>query len=484
MIVWTWGSLFAATAEAQEPAPMQFDSLLVTPFRAAPGSEAAAAAFRAELVAVLEDRWELTDIADVPSFEDYDAAIYLSACPAGRYSGCALVIGQRAPVDWVVSGEVASKGDDTELRVAFIDTRGSTELFSVGLGIADGRDAAVAAAVATLLDKVVAGSFDAREIRALPAGDPVALAEAEQEREAAIAASLDEMEAEVGAVSRGDRRDIEPVRLTLSDLEDWRESDGITPWDQAGLTERQYVRYRNSGLDVASWRRVMAGRMGRVLVRAEAGYGVGPWGQLYQGWIARNPSLSVIETLTYHEIKSQPAGLIGLELGLGVLPFLEIAGGLHFRPGRFEYTFDTATEGETIALVSSPIRRQLSAASYGAGATFAPFPSLPARPTFGLGFAAWSGKAFTPPDPGLEATGAPNQLLLEPSIGAEARVGDHAVVFARFVGELAVAGTRRFVREEGDSSLEPTAVALGNPPPGWNVRVGVQAWLGPLWGPR
>jgi hypothetical protein len=171
MIAWVLG---IGIAWGEEPAPLQFDTLLVTPFRAAPGREAAASAFRAELVAALDQRWDLTDIAEVPAFEDYDAATYLSACPPGRYSGCALVIGQRAPVDWVVAGEVASRGSATEVTVSFIDTRGSTELFSVGLAIGQGRDPAVAAAISSLLDKVVAGAFDAREIRELPTDDPVA----------------------------------------------------------------------------------------------------------------------------------------------------------------------------------------------------------------------------------------------------------------------------------------------------------------------
>jgi hypothetical protein len=475
MIAW----LCAGVVFAEEPPAMQFDTLLVTPFRAAPGFEAEARSFRDELVRGLEKRWTLTDITAVPAFEDYDAATYLAACPLERYSGCALVIGQRAPVDWVVAGEVGPSGPLTELHVSFIDTRGSTELFSIGLGVGEGRDPAVAAAVATLLDKVVAGAFDAREIRELPTDDPVARKAAEDARDAAVAESLDALEREVGAVSRGETREIAPVRLTMEDLAGWRESEGVTPWDQAGLTERQYVRYRNSGLDLAAWRRQIAGRAGRILLRFEAGYGIGPWGQSYQGFIARDESLAVVETLQYHEIASQPAGLLGLEVGLGVLPFLEIAGAAHLRPGRFEYDFDTATEGETVPISQEPIRQSLTAFTFGGGATLAPFPSLVARPTFGLAVAGWSGKGFAPPDPGLDATEAPNQLLLEPSIGAEGRASDRAVVFARFVGELAVAGTRRFVHEEGASSVAPSAVPLGNPPPGWNVRVGVQAWVWP-----
>jgi hypothetical protein len=331
---------------------------------------------------------------------------------------------------------------------------------------------------------VVAGAFDAREIRELPTDDPAARKAAEDARDAAVAASLDALESELGEVTRSNTRAIEAVRLTMDDLAEWRASEGVTPWDQVGLTERQYLRYRNSGLDVAAWKRRAAGRFGRVLIRAEGGVGNGPWGQAFQGWIARNETLSVVETLQYHEVASQTAGLLGLELGVGVLPVLELAGGVQLRPGRFEYTFDTATEGETVAIQPTTVRTQLTSATVGGGATFAPFPHQPARPTFGFGAASWTGKGFQPPDPGLEGTAAPNQLLLEPSVGAEVRASDRAVVSARLVGELSVAGTRRFVREEGSSSVQPSVAPLGNPPPGWSVRVGVQAWLGPLWGPR
>ncbi len=481
MIPWLWFALAGGPALAQDAPAMQFDSLLVTPFRATPGLEAAAESFRAEFVTRLAARWALTDVAEVPPFEDYDAKTYLAACPAERYSGCALVVGQRAPVDWVVSGEVSPSGPLTQLQVVFIDTRSATELFSVGLGISEGRDAAVASAVATLLDKVVDGAFDAREIRELPVDDPVALKKAEEAREEAIASSLDALEEEVGALARGEVHEIEPVKLTMEDLADWRESDGVTPWDQAGLTEGQYLRYRNSGLHLAAWRRRIAGRAGRVLARFEAGFGEGPWGQSYQGFIARNESLAVVQTLQYHEVATQMAPVLGIELGLGVLPFLEVFGSAQLRPGRFEYTFDTATEGETVALQSDPIEQPLTSFTLGGGAAFVPFPSRAVRPTMGLGVAGWSGKAFAPPDPGLEATGAPNQLLLEPAVGLEGRASDRAVVFARVVGELAIAGTRRFVAEEGSSAVPSPVAPLGNPPPGWNVRVGVQAWLGPLW---
>ena len=472
-------------ALAQEPAPvMQFDRLLVAPVRAPDAQAADAERLYGLLEAELARSWSITAAADTPPFADYDAPTYLAACPPGQYAGCTLLVAQRAEVDWAIALELTPREGGGQLHVTFVDVGASQELFSVGLAVGAGRDAAVLRSVAGLLDRVVHGDFHQGDIRTLPAEDPAEKAQREAERRARVTASLEQLERELGDVEVGEVGVLDPPRLGRADLDRWRDAEGAAPWEQAGLREGAFLRYKNSGLDLETWRRRAAGRAGMVLLRAEAGVGPGAFSQTYQGWVALDDALAVGGTDARLEVTRGQSVTAGGELGLGVCSWLELSGGAWMTTGSFTATVDQDVEGDPVQLPGEPIRQPMTTARFGGGATFAPWPAASARPTLGVAVTTWTGKGFTPPDPRLSRFDAPTLTLLEPQLGGEVRASDHATVFARVAVSLPVGGQPVRSETVGGSTLPSPVLPGDGPGVGIQLRAGVQARLGPLWGRR
>jgi hypothetical protein len=218
-----------------------------------------------------------------------------------------------------------------------------------------------------------------------------------------------------------------------------------------------------------------------VLLRAEFGGGTGPYGEAFQGWIALSSPTTVARIVEYHETVDTGGVIAGGELALGVLPFLEVGGGAWVHPSRFSWRVDQDLETDPVQIPTGTSEQPLTTASFGFGATFAPLPGRAARPTAGLGLAFWTGESFTPPDPRMQPMPAPSLVLLEPSLGGEARAGDHATVFLRAVLDAPVGGHSRAELIDGTSTLADPIAPFGHPDLGVTVRAGVQARLGPLW---
>ncbi len=480
-----WSSAFAQDP-SEGPAPlMQLDSLLVAPIRAPAERAAAAERLTSFLLGDLQtSSWDVARVEDAPPFQDYDAKTYMDACPAGRYAGCAMVVGQRMELDWAIAGELAPADAGDHLQITFVDLRGSQEVFSIGLTVAEGREEAVMRSVSALLERVVAGAFEAPDIRDVPTEDPAETARREKERAARIAANLDKLEQELGDVEIADVRRLEPVKLGMEDLERYRGAEGVTPWEQIGVSERAFVRYKNSGLDLETWKRRVAGRAGMVLLRAEVGGGRGASAESYHGWVALGDDLAVRETDALLETRNAAQFTAGAELGIGVLPWLELGGGLWTQTGTFAYVVDQDVEGDPVQIPSTPSTQPMGSIRYGGGATFAPLPARDARPTLTVQVTRWSGKGFTPPDDRLQRLPAPALTILEPAVGGEVRAHEHATLQARLGLTMPVGGVASYRDQAGDSALPTVIVPSGDPGVGWTLRVGVQARLGPLWGRR
>lgn len=482
--------LLAASAFAQDPdegpAPlMQLDSLLVAPVRAPDALRADAERLTAHLTGELESgTWEVARVEDAPPFQDYDAATYMRACPEGRYAGCAMVVGQKMELDWAIATELSQPGAERHLAVTFVDLRGSQEVFSIGLTVAEGREEAVMRSVAALLERVVSGAFEAPDIRDLPTEDPAETERKRQERAARIAANLDQLEEELGDVEIADVGRLEPVRLGMEDLERYRGAEGVKPWEQAGISERAFIRYKNSGLDLQSWKRRAAGRAGMILLRAEVGGGRGASAESYHGWVALGDDLVVEETDALLEARNTGQFTAGAELGIGVLPWLELGGGAWTQTGTFTYVVDQDVEGDPVQIPSRPSTQPMGSVRFGGGATVAPLPAKDARPTFTVQLSRWSGKGFTPPDDRLRRLPAPTLAILEPAVGGELRASEHATLQARLGMSVPVGGTAAYRDQAGDSALPTVIAPEGVPGVGWSLRVGVQARIGPLWGGR
>jgi hypothetical protein len=175
-----------------------------------------------------------------------------------------------------------------------------------------------------------------------------------------------------------------------------------------------------------------------------------------------------------------------LELGVGVLPWLELGvfGGI--RQATYEYRFYQEIVGVADGI---PSVDAVGARSYQVGLRLGaiPFPAYPVRPTLHVGASYWIGTPLnsivTPlPDYLLSVEMRPNNMLvlhLQP--GAEVSVGKWVMLWTRFDLDIPILGRNRQVFNRGNGTLSQrpssesdTGFALGGSA-GLTIRVPLKA---------
>ncbi|MEZ4240977.1 MAG: hypothetical protein R3F59_33430, partial [Myxococcota bacterium] len=421
MVSWlglAWGS----AAWAQEPGPAEVynaDSVLVATFEVERDEVAGdAERLRALLLERIRRTNDLVPMDAVPRFEPqgYGGDEYMRSCPPGEYAGCALVIGQRAGVDRVVGAVVRREPDPIEddvtvlmMTVHVVDVHEAREAASFGLLVPPDRERETLDGVGNVFDDVVRGDYELRDLREHgPSEEEEALAEARAER---VAESLATLEQDLGVAVRSEAVGWIRPRVTQQDLAAMRDGEEIPPWKRVGMDETEYLRFVNSGQDLVSWRQQGWGRFGRVLLRASASGGNGPWHQAYEGQVLRsNVDLQPIQKVQYLEVVNAASGGMELEAGFGVAPWIDLTVAAAFRTGATSYAVGDYVEGQ-FQPPRRPQRIAMSTWQFGVRGQFAPFPRWRARPTLGVGVARWSGGGI--PDTALfERLQAPNAVFL------------------------------------------------------------------------
>jgi hypothetical protein len=489
----------AASGWAQEPltdgedtpAPaltFNADSVLVTTFQPLDDASEPDAARLFDLVSArIGQNNELVPMSAVPRFEPqgYDGPAYMRGCPPGKYGGCALVLGQRAGSDRVIGATLRREDDEFEegrsltiMTVYVVDVLEAREIASFGLPVEAEHEAQAIDGIARVLDDVVKGDYELRDLRERgEAPDEAALEEARRER---LALSLAALEENLGAAVRSDTIRLLPDRVTRSDLEEYEARDELPPWERVGMTQPQYLRYINSGDNLDDWREAGWGRFGKVLFRASAGFGNGPWHQSYVGQtLLGEADLQPKHTVQFVELHNASSGAADFELGVGVAPFVDVSAAAAWRSGVTTYLLDDDVEGQ-LALPGRAQRIGKGSWQLGVRSQFSPFPRWPARPTVAAGLAWWQGAGIPESDrfPRLEA---PNALFLEILPGVEVDASPVLAFSARLLESVPVAGT--FVRST-ETGVAPEGYAPPAPlrdyGPGIGLQAGVLVRLGPL----
>lgn len=490
-MVWIALSLWG-TAAAQEPLALSFDELLVATVQPLDEPSAARSPIvHAELNRLLAIQNTVVSMADVPYFEshDYDGTTYMESCPRGEYTGCALVIGDRMGSDWVIGGTLTSTPDvfdETKLTyvfdVTFIEVSASREVLSFGVVLDGTHDTQVLQGVSDVFNRIVEGAFDEVDVRG-DLDDPEKRARLEEQRELLISSSLEQLEADLGELvrSRSAKGRIEKARITRADLKQYERREDTAPWEQLGMSPKEYRRFRNSDTELRVWRQEANGRFGSLLIRGAGGGGIGPFGQAYDGRVALASDLSgTVETSAYNEVVTGPNAMGELELGFGVAPWVEVGVFAGVRASQFSYLTDEDVVGQ-LSVQGDPLTSPLSTTYYGARGAFVPMLHSAVRPLLGAGVALWSGKAVPDSDryPRLEG---PSLLLLQLLPGVEAQASRYISLFARVSIEIPVGGTHIFEQQVGGGSLENPPQPVGKAGIGYTLQAGVQVRLGPLWG--
>lgn len=418
------------------------DAVLVPTFPALPGaSEATAARIRDAIVQALLDQHLVIGIDEVPPFPAYSASVYMAACPPGRSVGCALILGQRADVDWVLVGEIGRFDGDHVARLSYVDVRNAELILEADVVFDGADDAEVARGAARALDAVIGGLFTTEDLRA---GQ-----DAEAQRAISVEGlSVEELDEALDGMERGDDRH-EARKVTAEDLEKYEDSDVETPWDRLGMNRFQYVRYRNSGKSLQEWRAKLRGRQGEIVVGTGVVVGQGPWTQAWEGWYGLDAAdLTVVERATSLEQRKGLERTWQAELGVGVMPWLSVTAFGGTRMTDWYWRVQQRVEGDEEP-IDDPARKVTPTWFVGGRVDFVPMPTFPARPTFSLGATHWWGR-----DPG-RIIAVPDVLpplhrdwvaALQLAPGFEVEVGKWLLIWGRFHLDLPVAG--RFLQED------------------------------------
>ncbi len=443
---------------------------------------------------LLEDRLSreflLIARSEIPAFEDYTAEVYLASCPQDQFFGCAFVIGTRAQAEWVVTGQIAAGSSGSDVTVVFIDVQDSRMVFSFQATVSPANEKAFADGVAALMHKIVAGAGEERDIRGA-VEDPAAKALREKLQREALSASLSDLEGDLDAMARTVvEGELENPRLTKDDLSrKYTGSDEAKPWDRVDMSEAEYLRYRNSGKDLATWRSLKQGRLARVVISAEVGPSGGPFSQQFDGrWGLNGTTLDLQEVEEFQEVENGAAIAAGGELAVGVHPWFDVGVGFLWRTGHYIYRFNQEVEGQVPiepdeTYVRAPITATMSSTEIVGRVRFVPMSTYPYRPFAQVGIGAWKGTSLdkiVEPPRYIEPLGTPAATFLELAAGGELDTSKVITLFGSVQLQVPLAGD--FVQEyqEGPPTIVNRAQADGPRGGGAELLLGVRARLGPL----
>ena len=418
-------------------------------------------------------------VEDVGSVFDQSAELYLDSCPPGQAVGCALVVGETAGVTYALAGTVEAIGGTNRVVVSIVDVAHAREALSLQLDLGMGDDTAFAAGVARLLVAVARGESGAEaDIRLMDD-------EADPTDFAAVASELSALQSELGEVRQIARREVaRPERMTVGDITERMEGDGVKPWERVDMTPRQYLRYKNSGLGLPEFRSRADGRKAQLLLRPTLGFARGPVNGLYYGrYVRSDETLDVVQSVAWQTLTAGSGFLYGASVGYGLLPEVEVGlvGGAV--SGRYEVDIDVLTVGE--------IARDRESETYSNGSWFvgprvlaALLPTSSVRPVLGGELLLWGGTDVSnhvlPP---AELPTFPDPLLVMVSFipGVELRLSDALDLYAHVPVSAIVAGGAVATYEYGGDYLD----GVESPPALGAVSAGLQVGLQVrLLGPR
>jgi hypothetical protein len=471
-------ALFSAPALAASPTPV-----FVSAFQPRNDeSQQLAALIEAFVAEKLSGRHDLQvlRVEDSPSFEDYSARIYMDSCPPGDIVGCTFVVGGRASASWAVTGSVQSLLKGTRVDIDIVDITGARVAVSFRSELETGRDEAFAEGVARVLVAAIAGEVGAEEdIRRKD--DEEAGGERDDD---AVAAELALLQEELGAFTTTIRRTnvkIGKPKLTEADIAERSVGEGSKPWERLGMLPGDYLRYRNSGMDLPTWRKRSEGRRFQLIIRASGGYLNGPVDAVYYGRYAVQ-GVQTVDAYSAQSVATGSGATGGVEVGFGVHPLVDVSVRVGGAGGNFDYLISQESTDELDdGRIPEFVRAQQSSLIVGPRATVALLPTSTIRPVFGFGATFMLGTGIAdhiiPPDE-LARFAAQPTWHAEVFGGAEVRINDVLDFYAQVpVSFLLDDGDTQVERATAVSSLEgiqplsgPTAIGVG-------VSVGLQVRL-------
>jgi hypothetical protein len=275
------------------------------------------------------DRFDVVGLEECPRVEDIDADLYYEGCPTGNELGCQFVIGEVAGVDRVVSGRVTVMAEERYRVVVTILSVSAADLeYSYALDLAAGEEELLPRTVELALDRL------RREELLAPYRDAVeqdtarreAMAEARTEEERRLVARM-EIDGDTSGIERAEEHaNREEDDITQEDVDDIKSSEGVArEWDDMGISERQYISFKNSRLDFDDWRWRWSGHRFQILGSVNLGFIGGATGLRYYGGYLLDPGLSeVVERYSWQRVEKGSSFTFGASIGFGILRNLDV----------------------------------------------------------------------------------------------------------------------------------------------------------------
>ncbi len=409
-------------------------------------------------------------VEDTPAFQDYAARTYMEGCPPGEIVGCTYVIAERGKAELAVTGTVQALVGGTKVTIEILDIAGARSLISFQSELEAGNDEAFAEGVAKVLVAAISGEIGAeKDIRF--EGDE---APEEPMDDEAVARQLAELSREMGSVtaviSRSDKA-IEKPEYTLEDLTKRMEGEGTKPWERLGMKPAEYLRYKNSGLQLFEWRQRAVGRQGQLLLRPLVGFGSGPYAGTYYGRIAydiTSGSLGVVDAYAAQSVQTGSGAAFGASVGWGLTPYLDVGIVAGLNTGSFTVDINQETVGQT-PTSPEPATSTQTTLFVGPRATATLFPVSKLRPSFGASVLLLQSRTV------LDVESVPESLAIfspatlfaaELFVGGEARLSDRVDFYLQVPLQVRVAGAvsaseRVGITEVVDATPPPTAGVVG-----------------------
>ena len=310
--------------------------VLVVPFRGSTrGSEGIGELLGGYLYDELStvDHLSVVDLADCTAIEGVEAELYYAGCPAGSESGCQFVIGEVNGLDRVVGGRVTARDDEDRYRVVvtILNVVTAQEEYSYALDLGAGEDNLLPRTAVLALNRLRREELLApyREAEEDYEGRVRAMQEAATDEEERLVARMepeidDEELAELARDLRKQPRD----RITQRDIDDVKEGEGVErEWETMGLTERQYLSYKNSDQDFDDWRARWAGHRLQILLSGWGGFVGGATGLRYYGHFLYDAGNLQGEKADFYALQQVEAGtgfVLGFSAGFGILRNLDV----------------------------------------------------------------------------------------------------------------------------------------------------------------
>jgi hypothetical protein len=273
----------------------------------------------------------VSSLEEAPPVEDVDAPLYYRGCPKGNERGCQLVLGELAGVHRVVAGTLNTRDDGSfSVEVSILNIEEALIELSYVIELVPGEEELLPQTVAIALRELLAADRD--ELL-----DSAAAADVVEARARIHAASQEEarllarMVLDVNARSLHEAqaavRDLRTKRITQEDLQQIKASEGVLrEWEKLGITERQYLSYKNSGLDFSRWHWRWSGHRFQIIGSVHIGLAAGATGMRYYGNFLESPELDVepADSHSWQVLEDGQNGSIGASIGFGILRNLDV----------------------------------------------------------------------------------------------------------------------------------------------------------------